>query len=95
MKLENMYATMTANHSVVIRRFMIILLILLILTVTALGVSIWSILLMLSTGNGVLTDHSIKLPHQVCLPSDAQERLRLITERPKDYLECLKRVTNS
>jgi hypothetical protein len=87
-----MFVMMIARHSVDTRRFMIILSTLLILIAIALSVSIWSILLMLSTGNGVLTDHSIKLPHQVCLPSDAQERLQLITQRPNDYLKCLDRA---
>jgi hypothetical protein len=92
MKLENMYATMTANRLVAIRRFTITLLILSILTAIVLSVSIWLTWRMLSMGNGVLIDHSIKLPQQICLPSDAQARLRLITEHPKDYLECLDRA---
>ena len=89
-----MFAMMIARHSVDTRRFTIILSTLLILIAIALGASTWSILLILSTGNGVQTDRSIKLPHQVCLPLDARERLRLITERPKDYLKCLDRETN-
>ena len=92
MNEHNMFVTMIASHSVGTRRFTIICLTLLILTVIALGVSIWSVLLMLSTGSGVQTGNSIRLPQQICLPSDAQERLRLITEHPKDYLECLDRV---
>ena len=93
MNEDNMFVTMIASHSVGTRRFMIIYSILSILIAIALSVSIWSVLLMLSTGNGVLTAHSIKLPHQLCLPSDARERLRLITERPKDYIKCLEMAT--
>ena len=95
MKLENMYAMMIANRSADGLRFMIILSILWILTAIVLSVIIWSTWLTNSTVNGVQTDPSIKLPHQLCLPSDARERLRLITERPKDYLACLDRVTKS
>jgi hypothetical protein len=95
MNEDNMFAMMIARHSVDTRRFMIILSTLLILTAIALSVSIWSVLLILSTGSGVLTDRSINLPQQICLPSDAQERLRLITERPKDYLACLERAMKS
>ena len=94
MKLENIYAMMTANHLVAVRRFTIALLILLILIVIAFGVNSWLLWRTISTVAGVQTAPSIKLPAQLCLPSDAQERLRLITERPKDYLACLKRATN-
>ena len=87
-----MFAMMIARHSVDTRRFTIILSILLTLTAIALSVSIWSALLILSTGSGVLTDRSINLPQQICLPLDARERLLLITEHPKDYLICLERV---
>ena len=76
------------------RRFMITHSILSILIVTALGGNIWLLLRINSTDNGGQTDPSIKLPPQLCLPSDARERLRLITERPKDYLKCLDKVTN-
>ena len=41
MKLENIYAMMTASHSVAVRRFTIALSILLILIVIALGGNIW------------------------------------------------------
>jgi hypothetical protein len=74
------------------RRFMITHSILWILIVIALGVNIWLLLPMLFTGSGAQTANSIKLPANYCLPLDAQARLRLITERPNDYLECLKRV---
>jgi hypothetical protein len=93
MNETNMYLTMIARHSVDTRRFMIIYLTLLILIAIALGVIIWFVWHTLSTGNGAQTANSIKLPHQLCLPSDARERLRLITERPKDYLTCLEKAT--
>jgi hypothetical protein len=88
-----MFLMMIANHSVDTRRFTIIYSTLLILIAIALGVIIWLTWHIISTVNGAQTDHSIKLPHQLCLPSDAQARLRLITERPKDYLACLERAT--
>jgi hypothetical protein len=88
-----MFLMMIANHSVDTRRFTIIYSTLLILIAIALGVIIWLTWRIVSMDNGVQTDRSIKLPHQVCLPSDAQERLRLITERPKDYLACLEKAT--
>lgn len=75
------------------RRFMITHSILWILIAIALSVNIWLLLPMLFTGNGAPTASSIKLPHQLCLPSDARERLQLITQRPNDYLECLKKET--
>jgi len=93
MNEHNMFVTMIASHSVGSRRFMIIYSTLLILIAIALGVTIWLMWRTTFTDNGVQTDRSIKLPHQLCLPSDAQERLQLITEHPNDYLECLKRVT--
>ena len=92
MNQDNMFLTMIASHSVASRRFMTIHLILSILIAIALSGSIWLMWRILSTGNGALIDHSINLPAQICLPSDAQERLRLITERPKDYLKCLEKV---
>ena len=94
MKEENMFVTMIASHSVATRRFMIILSILLILIVIAFGVNSWLLWRTISTVAGVQIAPSIRLPAQLCLPSDAQERLRLITERPKDYLRCLQKETN-
>ena len=94
MKLENTFETMIVKALADGRRFMTTHSILLILIVIALGVNIWLGWHILSMVNGVQTANSIKLPPQVCLPSDARERLRLITERPKDYLKCLERETS-
>ena len=94
MKEENMFVTMIASHSVATRRFMIILSILLILIVIAFGVNSWLLWRTISTVAGVQIAPSIRLPAQLCLPLDAQERLQLITERPKDYLKCLTKETN-
>ena len=94
MNEENMFVTMIANHSVATRRFMTILSILLILIVIAFGANSWLLWRTVFMVSGVQIGPSIKLPAQICLPSDAQERLRLITERPKDYLRCLEKATN-
>ena len=94
MNEENMFVTMIANHSVVTQRFMIILSILWILIVIAFGANIWLLWHTVFMVSGGQIAPSIKLPAQACLPSDAQERLRLITERPKDYLKCLTKETN-
>ena len=91
MNQDNMFLTMIASHSVASRRFMTIHSILSILIVIALSGSIWCVWLMTSMVSGVQTGASIKVPPQICLPSDAQERLRLITERPTDYLACLEK----
>ena len=94
MNQDNMFVTMIANHSVAVRRFTITLSILLILIVIAFGVNIWLLWHTVFMVSGGQIAPSIKLPAQACLPSDAQERLRLITERPKDYLRCLTKETN-
>ena len=94
MKLENTLEMTIVKALADGRRFMITHSILSILIAIALGVNIWLGWHILSMDNGVRIDHSINLPAQICLPSDAQERLRLITEHPKDYLECLKKATN-
>ena len=94
MKLENTLEMMIVKALADGRRFMTTHSILSILIAIVLSVNIWLTWHILSMGNGVRIDHSINLPAQICLPSDAQERLRLITERPKDYLKCLERVTN-
>ena len=89
MNEHNMFVTMIASHSVATRRFTIIYSILWILIAIAFAVNIWLLWRTIFMGSGVQTANSIKLPAQLCLPSDAQERLRLITEHPKDYLKCL------
>ena len=94
MNQDNMFVTTIANHLVAIQRFTITLSILLILIVIAFAGNSWLLWRTVFMDNGVQTVPSIKLPAQPCLPSDAQERLRLITERPKDYLKCLEKVTN-
>ena len=94
MKLENIYAMMTANRLVAVRRFTIALLILLILIVIAFGANSWLLWRTVFMVSGVQIGPSIKLPAQLCLPSDAQERLQLITEHPKDYIRCLETATN-
>jgi len=94
MNQDNMFVMMIANHSVALRRFTIALSILLILIVIAFGANSWLLWRTVFMGNGAQIVPSIKLPPQPCLPSDAQERLRLITERPKDYIRCLEKVTN-
>ena len=94
MNQENMFVTMIANHSVAVQRFTIALSILLILIVIAFGANSWLLWRTVFMVSGVQIGPSIKLPAQPCLPSDAQERLRLITERPKDYLRCLEKATN-
>ena len=94
MNEENMFVTMIANHSVATRRFTIVISILLILIVIAFGVNSWLLWHTVFMVSGVQIGPSIKLPAQLCLPSDAQERLQLITEHTKDYLRCLQKETN-
>ena len=94
MNQDSMFATMIANHLVAIRRFTIALSILLILIVIAFGANSWLLWRTVFMVSGVQIGPSIKLPAQLCLPSDAQERLQLITEHPKDYIRCLETATN-
>ena len=92
MKLENTSKTMTVNHLEDGLPSMTTQLILLILIAIAFVGSIWYLLPMRFMVNGAQTVHFIELPPQICLPSDARERLQLITERQTDYLQCLKMV---
>ena len=92
MKLENTSEMMTVNHLEDGLPFTTIQLISLILIAIVFVGSTWYLLPMPSMGSGAQTVHFIELPPQVCLPSDAQERLRSIIDHQTDYLKCLKMV---